>query len=556
MYMTLLIQSIGLSCIVVIFSLGCSPESESRRTKLNTDQEVDRAVLDHSASHVRTNSPVAVEEELSHVDQAERPFEQSNDRMGQNGDYAGQGSNEWKKEDRPWTTAEVFSIIRPLDFDRLASGIRQKYELEELDDPRLELEELLRLFEAGDSSVVFDLGLFLAYGDDMILDPVRAIEFFEEAAINGEVRALAELGRMYLVGLGVSRDATRAESYFRQAMERGDPEGAFLLGASNRLGLLEDSDEEMGMAYLETAAEYGHDAAAIALLFVNIETDGYSKLSNDEKTEAKRLARERLTSYTYMEKWLLDAAETGDVNSINALARYYSVFRDRDKTLSAYETAAELGSFIALNKLIDIRARELRNPEFRDSMKELVSIHIEKGGPRLGEMKFLMALLEGFTASNAESSAKIKELLGDAKTLGHNKSFVAMSLIESGEPAPKALMTAKWMNAEDAYLRRIEIGGQSNSGEGEYGSPTVPKLVEAVEHKFPAELNAESITGEVRVEFLVDKNGRISRIEAVESTHPAFAESAIEAISKYRFSPAPGMETDAVKFSILVEYKR
>ena len=552
--MALRIQTIGLSCAIVLFVIGCSPVRKPAETQPNAASEKEHTAL-KLAETTSIESAEAIEESENSVQQTELSDDPSEKDAELDGDRADERSKHWKAKDKPWTSTEVLSISRPLDFDELASGIREKYELEALNDPRLELEELLRLFEAGDSSVVFDLGLFLAYGEDVIFDPARAIEFFEEAALNGESRALSELGRMHLVGLGIAPDATRAENYFRQAMEQGDPEGAFLLGASNRLELLENSDKEMGMEYLETAAEFGHDAAAIALLFVSSEIDGYSQLSDAEKKEARELARERIASYSKMEQWLLDAAETGEVNSINALARYYSSLNQKDKALSAYETAAELGSFAALSKLIDLRLLDLRDAGFRDSMKELVSIHLENGGPKLAQMKFKMALLESFTAKNAESRARVQELLEDAKSLWYDKSFVAMSLIESGEPPLKAIVMAQKMSDEDAYLRRVQIRRESNAESGEWGSPDVPQVIRTAAPVYPSELKAEALSGTVRVQFFVDRGGRVYGVEAIESTHPAFSKSAVEAVSNFVFSAPPNMKGAAVKFQISLEFK-
>ncbi len=560
--MPLRILAIGVCCVVVLFSLGCSREREPREARLDSNQEAAaRSAQDHSSEESRTDSIAVVDREVDSAEQAGEPVEQ-NEALAKRDDEsverievaAEQKANDWKGEDRPWTSKGVFSVNRPLDFERLASGIRQKYELEELDDPRLELDELLRLFEGGDSSVVFDLGLFLAYGDDLINDSARALEFFEEAAADGEARALAELGRLYLVGLGVPKDAALAESYFRQAMDEGDPEGAFLLGTGNRIGLFENSDTEKGMAYLETAAASGHDAAAIALLFVALDLRQFAEQTNGDKAEARKLALEQLATYGDMEKWLLEASDTGDFNSINALGRYYTAMQDTEKMESAYETAAELGSFFALNRLIDLRARELENPEFRDSMKELVSIHLEKEGSNISQVRFMMALLESFTASDAESKARIKELLEDAAANRHDKSFIALSEIESGEPELKAIIRAHLLKNDEAYLRKVKIKGKSKTGDGEYGSPTVPQLVNAVVPRYPAELKAEGIIGEVRVEFFVDREGRVYGVEAMESTHPAFSKSAIEAISSYDFSPAPNAERDATRFSLRLRF--
>jgi protein TonB len=54
---------------------------------------------------------------------------------------------------------------------------------------------------------------------------------------------------------------------------------------------------------------------------------------------------------------------------------------------------------------------------------------------------------------------------------------------------------------------------------------------------FPFNLKREAITGQVRVEFVVDTEGRVRNAFVIETTHPGFDEAALTGVSRWRFRP-------------------
>jgi len=54
---------------------------------------------------------------------------------------------------------------------------------------------------------------------------------------------------------------------------------------------------------------------------------------------------------------------------------------------------------------------------------------------------------------------------------------------------------------------------------------------------YPADLRRNNITGEALVQFVVTSTGQVTRVRAIESTHPEFATAAEEAVRKWRFEP-------------------
>lgn len=54
---------------------------------------------------------------------------------------------------------------------------------------------------------------------------------------------------------------------------------------------------------------------------------------------------------------------------------------------------------------------------------------------------------------------------------------------------------------------------------------------------FPFQLKREAISGQVRVEFVVDTEGRVHHPFVIETTHPGFDEAALTGVSRWRFRP-------------------
>ena len=447
----------------------------------------------------------------------------------------------------------------PLDMQRMLDGIREKYELDRIDDPKLQLADLLKRYETGDRSVLLDLGLFVAYGDASIIDPAQAKAFFEEAAVDGEARALAELGRLYLTGTGTDRDAVAAQDYFEQAMAAGDLDGTFLLGMGYRNGLFGEAEEETGLDYITTAASMGHVAAANSLFELSRRTA--IELSKDKPaSERAALILKLLSEHSEMEQWLQRGVENGDLASMLNLSSYYKFSNSVDKALPVLEAAAELGSFDALKDLMDMSARKFRDPEYRESFKALLQPHVEGGGNAKGEARFRLAMLEAMDGSR--STDEVRRLLGEASSIRYYKAFVALAKIDEGEPPLKALVTALMLSESDAYVQwtnRKEIDMPETDPNGKVQEKLLgdvaPVLTKVGKPNYPPELLAEALSGKVIIEVIIDENGKAVRGQVVESNHPAFDASAMEAALQMEFTPAlRGGQPTAMKVRVPVYF--
>jgi TonB family protein len=93
------------------------------------------------------------------------------------------------------------------------------------------------------------------------------------------------------------------------------------------------------------------------------------------------------------------------------------------------------------------------------------------------------------------------------------------------------------------------IGPLGDPSAREFGPPAKPGPVEArlldrtpeaisqIPPAFPDALKRDYQAGTVRASFVVEKDGTVSRIRILETTHPAFAAAAEKAVARWKFRP-------------------
>jgi len=67
---------------------------------------------------------------------------------------------------------------------------------------------------------------------------------------------------------------------------------------------------------------------------------------------------------------------------------------------------------------------------------------------------------------------------------------------------------------------------------------TPPRLTDETPVDYPIVLQQENLRGEVKLSFVVDSGGRVRNPVVISSTNPGFNQPAIEAVLKWRFTPA------------------
>jgi len=121
--------------------------------------------------------------------------------------------------------------------------------------------------------------------------------------------------------------------------------------------------------------------------------------------------------------------------------------------------------------------------------------------------------------------------------------------IVNGQPSPtRHTVTVKFSQQGPVLIDR-PIGETSRSGERSQNRPLhyrvcglgdldqMPKRIETVVPVLPKGLSADAASGIARIQFFIDKEGRVRAPEVLFSSSDVIADAAIEAISNWRFEP-------------------
>ncbi len=92
------------------------------------------------------------------------------------------------------------------------------------------------------------------------------------------------------------------------------------------------------------------------------------------------------------------------------------------------------------------------------------------------------------------------------------------------------------LNPVSAPMREVPV--DPDSGTPSPGEDSDPRVILQGPPTYPFELRRSSVTGEVRVGFYVKANGEVASPVALRATDSRFAESAVAAVSGWRFIPA------------------
>ena len=112
----------------------------------------------------------------------------------------------------------------------------------------------------------------------------------------GAADAQYDLGFLYDNGYGVAQDYQAALTWYRKAAEKGVADASYRLGALYERGKGVPSDMEYAYGWYSVAAHVGNAKGADALKKVA------AKLSETERTEAKKLSRDLIKKYGVVPK--------------------------------------------------------------------------------------------------------------------------------------------------------------------------------------------------------------------------------------------------------------
>lgn len=81
------------------------------------------------------------------------------------------------------------------------------------------------------------------------------------------------------------------------------------------------------------------------------------------------------------------------------------------------------------------------------------------------------------------------------------------------------------------------VSDQAGSMMASMGSEQQPRCVYQPSPKYPAALVKKGIAGVVKVELIVDANGRVTNPRVVSSPHPDLKDAALAAVKQWRYEP-------------------
>jgi TPR repeat protein len=88
-----------------------------------------------------------------------------------------------------------------------------------------------------------------------------AMEYFLQAANQGDVLAVVQIGLMYDFGLGVQQNYTEARKWYLRAAEKGEPRAMYLVGHMYEFGEGVSIDNSIAFTWYLKSARQGHASA-------------------------------------------------------------------------------------------------------------------------------------------------------------------------------------------------------------------------------------------------------------------------------------------------------
>jgi uncharacterized protein len=132
-------------------------------------------------------------------------------------------------------------------------------------------------------------------------DYKKALEYFHQAADQGDLPAFVQIGLMYDFGQGVPQNYSEARKWYLRAAEKGEPRAMYLMGHMYEFGEGVAIDSEVAFDWYMKSARQGHSSAQFVI--------------------GKILIRTNRDSETYLQgvKWLKMAARQCHAKALEVL---------------------------------------------------------------------------------------------------------------------------------------------------------------------------------------------------------------------------------------------
>lgn len=191
----------------------------------------------------------------------------------------------------------------------------------------------------GDVRADFQLGVMYLYGRGVKENSSTAADYFKKASDNGNEGAALVLGRMYIEGSGVPKNVSETVKIYENAAENNMAFFGYILGKMYLDGEYVPTDNEKALQWLEKAAQQDSPAAFYVLgnfyekseplkasdYFVKSAALGYKPAAFKIGSVGQSIASE--TSGDDKKIWMFRAAGEGDKTALYELAGVFDHLR-------------------------------------------------------------------------------------------------------------------------------------------------------------------------------------------------------------------------------------
>ncbi|MDR0330987.1 MAG: energy transducer TonB, partial [Chitinispirillales bacterium] len=126
--------------------------------------------------------------------------------------------------------------------------------------------------------------------------------------------------------------------------------------------------------------------------------------------------------------------------------------------------------------------------------------------------------------------------------------FLTIPILAAAQPAPSTGTSA---DDEEA----IELTDEIEFLDPEGALEKMPEITEFIEAKYPEELIKSGVEGTVLLELLISETGSVDSVSIARPLHPTLDTSAIDAVRKFKFSPALANGGEPVAVMLQYEYR-
>jgi TonB family protein len=375
---------------------------------------------------------------------------------------------------------------------------------------------VLKKAEAGDAAAQLALGI-AAEDNEAKPDYATAAKWYQRASAGGSGQADWQLGMLYETGDGVAQSYAEARACYERAVERGVEAANMRLGLFYLEGWGVAADRAKMLALITRAAESGYVPAMNMLSGMYFAGIG--------------VARDGARALQWAERAAKMDDRDGQITVGRLAMRGLGLKRDVKLAREWFQLSAEQEYSTAMLAMASTFLRKGATAEDRANGKRWLELALEN---QSGEAGFLLAVGE-FTSPESlprDAEKRARAFLEKAVALGCMEASEVFELEKSGRRLRDALLYVATVPIEVRYLERsARWTPEKNPAE------RPPRIVKAVRPVYPSTMGLANQEGIVVLRFVVDTKGVVKDPEIVSSSHPAFTESALQAIQRFRFEP-------------------